>query len=272
MVSRARLEIASCTDPGVQRTYNDDSIAVSEKWGVVVLADGMGGHQAGDVAARMVTDTVLSELAHSASRHIEKSQAQRAMSDAVRKANRAIHERAKTNKRFNGMGATLVALRFLPGLATVGHVGDARLYLLRDERLEQLTLDHSLLQEQVSGGLISGEDAKVSHNRNFVTRALGVEEDIEPEVGTLQPRPGDLFLLCSDGLNDMVDNADIELVLNALKGNIGLAARQLVMIANDHGGHDNVSVILVKVGEPDAAGGFLGQLLTWIRGGRARHG
>lgn len=254
------------------RAYNDDCIAVSERWGVVVLADGMGGHQAGDVASRMATETVLAELAGPAPRRIDETRAKHEMRAAVRKANRAIHGRAQVDRRCAGMGATLVAMRFLPGMATVAHVGDARLYLLRDDRLKQLTLDHSLLQEQVSHGLISGEDAKVSHNRNFVTRALGVDEDIEPDMRTVQPRPGDLYLLCSDGLNDMVDNADIKLVLGALKGNLELAARQLVMIANDHGGHDNISVILVKVGEPAAADGLLGRLLGWFGMGRARHG
>ncbi|MDP1682079.1 MAG: SpoIIE family protein phosphatase, partial [Burkholderiales bacterium] len=126
-------------------------------------------------------------------------------------------------------------------------------YRLRDKQLELLTHDHSLLQEQIDQGILSTEAAAMSHNRHLVTRGLGLESEVEVSLSECEAQPGDLFLLCSDGLNDMVDNADIQLVLNSLQSNLPLAASQLVMIANDNGGEDNVSVILARTGKQPIA-------------------
>ena len=146
------------------------------------------------------------------------------------------------------MGSTLALLLLKNNHVTLAHIGDSRIYRLRANRLELLTHDHSLLQEQIDQGILSAEAAATSHNRHLVTRGLGLQAEVDVALDACEALPGDLYLLCSDGLNDMVDNADIELVLNSLQANLPLAASQLVMIANDNGGEDNISVILAKVG------------------------
>jgi len=248
MIPRYALEAASCTDPGLVRSFNEDSLALDAEAGLLVLADGMGGYKAGDVASQLATGIILEQIKERRSG----MGAAAAVNDAVRKANTAIFEAAQADARYQGMGTTLVLLLVQDGRAVVGHVGDSRLYRLRRGQLQLITQDHSLLREQVEQGLITAEDARVSHNRNLVTRALGVEPEVELELTEQEVMPEDIYLLCSDGLNDMVDDADIELVLASLKSNLPLAAQQLVMIANDNGGHDNVSVMLARVTEPTA--------------------
>ena len=164
------------------------------------------------------------------------------------------------------MGTTIVVILFHQSSVTIAHIGDSRLYRLRQGRLQLLTHDHSLLQHQVETGLISVEDAKVSHNRNLVSRALGVDAEIKVEISEHDVHSDDVYLLCSDGLNDMVDDADIELAINELQANLPLASRQLIQMANDNGGHDNVSVIIAKVGNGVAAERrLLGRLFAWLK-------
>ncbi len=164
------------------------------------------------------------------------------------------------------MGTTVVLIQFHGARATIAHVGDSRLYRWRRGYFEQLTYDHSLLQEQVDQGMTSFLEARYSHNRNLVTRALGGAEDVEMDIREIDVLPGDIYLLCSDGLNDMVDDFNIELAVNELQANLPLMAAQLVLMANDNGGHDNISVILAKVAA-DAAPkrGLIGRLLGWFK-------
>ena len=145
------------------------------------------------------------------------------------------------------MGTTLVTALFHDNRMTVAHIGDSRLYLLRDDILTSVTRDHSLLQEQLDSGLITPEEARFSQNKNLVTRALGVEPTVDPEINEYPVQPGDVYLFCSDGLNDMLVDEEIQLVLQTLSVNLSLAAKQLVQMANDNGGRDNISVILVKI-------------------------
>jgi protein phosphatase len=265
MTHRYALEAASCTDPGLVRSFNEDSIALDAEAGLLVLADGMGGYKAGDVASQLATGLILEQIKE----RRPGMGAAAAVSDAVRRANTAIFEAAQADARYQGMGTTLVLLLVQDGRAIVGHVGDSRLYRLRRGQLELITQDHSLLREQVEQGLITAEDARVSHNRNLVTRALGVEPEVELELTEQEVLPEDIYLLCSDGLNDMVDDADIALVLASLKSNLPLAAQQLVMIANDNGGHDNVSVMLARVtGQPAVPRGWFARVLGWFGSGR----
>ncbi len=161
--------------------------------------------------------------------------------------NAAIYQAAISEPQYSGMGTTLVAALFHDNRVTVAHIGDSRLYRLRGESFCTLTRDHSLLQEQIDSGLISAEEARYSLNRNLVTRALGVDPVVETEINEHAALPGDIYLLCSDGLNDMVPDEEIRQVLQALTVNLELAAKQLIRMANDNGGRDNVSVILVKV-------------------------
>jgi len=164
------------------------------------------------------------------------------------------------------MGTTLVVTLFRDNRLSVAHIGDSRLYRQRDDKLEQVTRDHSLLQEQIDSGMITREAARRSQNKNLVTRALGIEPEVEAEIHTYDVRPGDLYVLCSDGLNDMVEDEDIELTLNAMGSNLPLAANQLVQMANDNGGRDNVSVVLVRVNRDfPVAETWLGKVLSWFK-------
>ena len=171
----------------------------------------------------------------------------RCLRERIAMANAAIFHAAEKQPQYSGMGTTLVTGVFCDNTLTVAHIGDSRLYRLRGDEFTVLTRDHSLLQEQIESGMISAADARFSQNRNLVTRALGVEEAVETEIHDHPVLPGDLYLLCSDGLNDMVEDEEIGMALQMLSANLELAATQLIQMANDNGGRDNVSVILVKV-------------------------
>lgn len=267
------LNVASVTDTGAIRSFNEDSIAADSELGVLVLADGMGGHKAGDVASSLATNFVmdylkpkLTEMTPSPFRSLGPCPEAVAVKTAIEKINQVIYSAAQADNKYVGMGTTIVVIVFHQSSVTIAHVGDSRLYRLRQGRLQLLTHDHSLLQHQVETGLISVEDAKVSHNRNLVSRALGVDAEIKVEISEHDVHSDDVYLLCSDGLNDMVDDADIELAINELQANLPLASRQLIQMANDNGGHDNVSVIIAKVGNGVAAERrLLGRLFAWLK-------
>ena len=249
------LEIVVKTDSGRVRGHNEDAVFANPNLGIVILADGMGGYNAGEVASGMATTVLASELEsafattppHALDRGSGKSYAHACLRDKIASTNLAIHAASESQMQFAGMGTTLVAALFHNNQVTVAHVGDSRLYRLRGDELSVVTRDHSLLQEQIDSGLISREDARYSQNRNLVTRALGVDPAVEAEINDYPVLPGDIYLLCSDGLNDMVEDEEIQLTLQTLSVNLELAATQLIEMANDNGGRDNVSVILVKV-------------------------
>ncbi len=270
MVLTGALEIVSMTDPGQVRDHNEDCVETRPELGIVVLADGMGGYNAGEVASGMATSLIASGLAQAwkpaqLDRESAKALAERLIQEQVRLANTAIFEAAKKDPQCAGMGTTLVACLFYDNFLTVGHIGDSRLYRLRKETLEQITRDHSLLQEQIDSGLISKEDARQSHNKNLVTRALGIDAEVEAEIHSYDTRIGDIYLLCSDGLNDMIDDEEIQMTLIALKANLEVTALQLIQSANDAGGRDNVSVMLVKVNSDFAAKkGLLKRVKGWF--------
>ena len=268
MTVRSALEVATSTDAGVIRSFNEDTIATELDLGLAVVADGMGGYKAGDVASGMAASIMVEELKQRLLASPPDSPT-KILHDAAEKANQAIFQAAQANPQYHGMGTTLVAALLHDNRLYFTHVGDSRLYRLRHGKLTALTHDHSILHEQVAQGLISADDAKTSHNRNLVTRALGVEAQVECETQEQAVEAGDLYLLCSDGLNDMVDDADIELALTALQANLPLTARQLVMMANDNGGHDNISVLLVKILKPFPAveprKGLMDRLFGWLK-------
>ncbi|MEW6416108.1 MAG: protein phosphatase 2C domain-containing protein [Pseudomonadota bacterium] len=267
------LEIAAKTDPGRLRTVNEDSIVTNGDLGLLVLSDGMGGYQSGDVASRITTQVIAEGLKASLQ---DPANRQRDVSaiveDVVKRANRAIFKegqrRAETihGSQEQRMGSTLALLLLRDNRITLAHVGDSRIYRLRDHRLELMTHDHSLLQAQIDQGVLTAQAAATSHNRHLVTRALGLQADVDVTLDACEAKAGDLYLLCSDGLNDMVDNDDIELALDALQANLPLAASQLVMIANDNGGDDNISVILAKVGTGGRPAARKPGLLGWLFG------
>jgi len=239
--------MTSLSARGRVRSQNEDSIAYDAEAGFAILADGMGGYNAGEVASGIAV-TVLAEKLKSASlTGVYDQDSNKLIKTATEEANAAIYRMAQSQPQCSGMGTTLVFALFHANRITVAHVGDSRLYRYRHERLEQITYDHSLLQEQINLGLVSRENARLSPNKNLVTRALGIESVVDAEIQEHEVLPGDVYLLCSDGLNDMVDDEEIRLTLNLPELTLELAAQRLVQIANDNGGRDNISVILVRI-------------------------
>jgi protein phosphatase len=269
------LEIATCTDPGMVRSHNEDSIAADPVNGLVVLADGMGGYNAGEVASGMATTVIVTEmrqiLANAKPYDVDSANneeiAGRLVRDQVLKANSSIYQAAQSQSQYAGMGTTLVVCLFYDNRMLVAHLGDSRLYMLREGNFSQVTRDHSLLQEQIDSGIITPEQAKKAQHKNLVTKALGIDPTVEPEIHEYPTKSGDIFLLCSDGLCDMVEDEDIAMTLQTLgKGNLKLAAQHLVQMANDNGGRDNVSVILVRVlREYPGRRGVMGKVFGWLK-------
>ena len=249
------LRIARHTDTGQLRTRNEDAIASDASIGLAVLADGMGGYNAGDVASQMATLTITAELisgfnrAHQSGKQVDSEQASSLMSDAVHAANIAIYQVANEQEQCEGMGTTLVLSLFVDNRVVIGHIGDSRAYVLRNDQLKQLTNDHSLLQEQIDSGLITLEQAKLATYKNFVTKALGVDPVTDLEINTHHVEVGDLYLLCSDGLTDMLEPYEIETTLIEGQNDLESLANTLIRKANQRGGKDNISVILISVVE-----------------------
>ena len=249
------------SDVGRQRAHNEDAILVDSERKLVVLADGMGGYQAGEVASQLAVDVVREEsgdatLSEGELGRIDPdtgiSVAMRQLRSAIEKANNRICSVARGRDELNGMGTTIVAARFFDGRVGITHVGDSRCYRLRDTVLEQLTRDHSYVQDQLEKGLISEDDAKHSPQKNLITRALGIDAIAEADVHEFRTRPGDVYLLCSDGLSDLVDDETIGRLLatdNTPEQHVAL----LIDEANANGGRDNISVILVRVGDTPLA-------------------
>ena len=268
------LEMAKATHTGMVRSHNEDSIATDAEIGLAVLADGMGGYNAGEVASGIATALISSETReamarqspHEVDRITGSPLATTLLRDIIAKANTSIFQSANSQPQYAGMGTTLVVTLFCDNQITVAHIGDSRCYLQRDGKLEQITRDHSLLQEQIDSGLLTKEAAKRSQNKNLVTRALGIEPAVEAEIHSYPAQEGDIYLMCSDGLNDMVEDEDIEMTLAALGSNLQLAAEQLVQMANDNGGRDNISVVLVKVKKDFPADeGLFARFFSWFK-------
>jgi protein phosphatase len=258
---RGKLKFAELTNTGMVREHNEDAIGSNVNMGLMVLADGMGGYNAGEVASGIAVQTITDLAAEGATReqrhdvdpHTGLMRQTIVLRDAVARANKIIFQTAQSQTHCEGMGTTLVAAMFYDNRISIAHVGDSRAYRLRDERFEQLTMDHSLLQELVDRGFYSEEEAQRSTNRNYVTRALGVEPTVEVEVQEYEVLPGDIYLLCSDGLPDMVEDEDIHLTISTFNASLDVVGEQLVQLANEHGGRDNVSVMLAHVLDSFAA-------------------
>lgn len=268
------LEIVAQTHSGMVRAHNEDSIAVDAACGLAVLADGMGGYNAGEVASGLAVDVMMAEITQSLKRvspvvrdeRTGEENAVALLAGSIHSANTSIFQAAQTHEQYAGMGTTIVSALFYDNRVAVGHVGDSRMYRLRGESLSLMTRDHSLLQEQIDCGMISVENARHSQNKNLVTRAVGIDADVLPEIHVHDVQVGDVYLLCSDGLNDMVEEDDIQSILYAMQGNLLLAAEQLIQTANDNGGRDNVSVILVRVKQVFAQPrSWLSGLLGWFK-------
>lgn len=239
------LTMSGVTDTGRVREHNEDTIRWDAAGGWAILADGMGGHLAGEVASALASETIARHLAEVRNSDAERVKA--ALHDAVMAANRVIHTQAQTDVRCHSMGTTVVAALVHDDLLSSAHVGDSRLYRYNDQGLELLSRDHSLVQELVDEGFISQEEAASSVHRNVITRALGLQETVAVDLLQVETAPGDLFILCSDGLSDMIPHGELEQYLK--DGNLDSMALTLVAEANARGGEDNISVILIRVGK-----------------------
>jgi protein phosphatase len=256
-------QFCSRTDTGRERDNNEDSVAFDESAQVAVLADGMGGYNAGEVASGMATTFINLEMSrwlNEAGQNAKSKDIRRAMEICVDNANLSIFNSANSNPQYAGMGTTLVVGVFRSGMAQIGHIGDSRCYRLRGGTLEQITRDHSLLQEQLDAGLLTPEQAQHSNIRNLVTRALGVEPTVLLEVNEFPVELGDIYMMCSDGLSDMVDDATIAKIMTA-HTHLAHKAELLIAEANDHGGRDNISVMLVEASEVIEKRGLIARLL-----------
>lgn len=240
---KLKLEIAMATDIGRVRQRNEDEVRILPQAGAVVLADGMGGHLAGDVASRLAVEVLAEE--------IEKAESadEQMLRKWIEGANQSIRSLASTQAALRGMGATIVVAVCRGDLLLFGYVGDSRLYRLWNNALHQLTEDHTLVQQYINQGMISSVEGKTWAGRNLLTRGLGIEDTVNPTFGQASLRPGQTYLLCSDGLTDPVSDEQISSVLSNPDYTAEDAANELVLQANANGGPDNVSVAVVRVHE-----------------------
>ena len=243
---------AARSDTGRVRTSNEDRLGFDPDTGLMLLADGMGGCNGGEIASAMAVNIVVSEF-----RQLpltlppdeavpELSSGAMRLCTAIAKANREIYQLSLAQPRLSGMGTTLVGALVLDARVTMASIGDSRVYRLRQGHFEQLTVDHTVVQEQIEYGLITPEQARLAGSRGLITRALGVDAGVEVDVQEQPVLHGDVFLLCSDGLFDMLDDTEIRFVIDHADGDLEAAAQRLIDAANNKGGYDNISLILAR--------------------------
>jgi len=239
------LRAAAATDVGRRRRNNEDAFAVAREHGLFLVADGMGGHTAGQVASETAAREVLAAILESAANGTSPSERLRA---AVTASNDAIFQMAKRKPELSGMGTTLVTLLSVGDRAALAHVGDSRAYLVRRGRIRQLTDDHSLVGELQRRGELTADAAQRHPHRHVLTRALGVRRGVEPDLAELSLAPGDVFVLCTDGLTTHVKDEEIAERVES-ENDEQIAAKALVDLANERGGEDNVTVVVVRCSE-----------------------
>ena len=233
---------ATVSDTGRRRRRNEDAYVVRPP--LFAVADGMGGAQAGQIASRLATEALRESKG-------DGSGAERVV-ELIQAANQRVYERSNADAAASGMGTTITVALVEDAIVSIGHVGDSRAYLIRDDRLEQLTEDHSLVAELLRSGKLSPEEAELHPQRSVITRALGTDPDVDADTFSIETRPGDLFLLCSDGLTSMVDDETILRTTAANRQDLDRAARELVALANQGGGEDNITVIFFEIAEGGA--------------------
>ena len=245
---------AGKTDTGRKRQGNEDGIGIFDDLGLYVVADGMGGHAAGEVASRIAVEAIRDSVKASdivkatgkATGAVVEPDAERTLVDAIDFANREVLRQAASDPKLNGMGTTVVAALLSQDALYLAHVGDSRIYLFRGSELKRLTRDHSMVEDMVAAGQITALQARTHPFRNVVTRALGTKDVVEAGISRLVPKPGDVVLLCSDGLTSMLEDSAIANILDANIGSPFASAQALVKAANEAGGDDNISVVLLK--------------------------
>jgi len=248
-----RYRSAARTDVGMKREHNEDSFLVNEDLGLYIVCDGMGGHAGGETASRLAVQTVERELLsarlrpddpYASAASLRETPLAAALREAVEGACAAVYRTSRANPELQGMGTTCISLLLVDGKAIMGHVGDSRAYLVRDGEVHQLSDDHSLVNEQVRAGLLTAEEARHSRLKNIITRSVGFEEDVLVDLVGLETRVGDKFLLCSDGLANLVENDEIRDHL--VEHEVEEVPALLIQLANERGGDDNITVVVVQ--------------------------
>ena len=269
------IDFTCQTDVGKVRDHNEDYISSVESQGLAVLADGMGGMNAGEVASSMSVHLLMEELGaycegnSSIEAEIDQGSKEpvevQVVKHAIEKANNAVFHVSQTQAQCHGMGTTIVVSLFYNNKVAIGHIGDSRAYRFRGQKLEKLTKDHSFVQELIDKGLCTEEEARTSKKKNVVTRAVGIAPNVEAEVHEHDVEVGDIYLMCSDGLSDLVSDYNIEASLRELQGNLNEAAAHLIEVANASGGKDNISVILTRVKKPySEKKGLVSKIVNWF--------
>ena len=268
-----KITIVGLTDKGIVRSKNEVAIGFDSTLGLVVLADGMGGHRGGEIASNMTVDTIIKGMQQSLPKlgagEIDEgsgfSKESICVQDAVLAANQQVYKAAENNPEHKGMGTTIVVLQFYNNSFSLAHIGDSRCYRLRAKNFEQITKDHSLLQELIDRCFYTPEEARNSMNKNLVTRALGIDPIVMPDIQEDIVLKNDVYLLCSDGLTDLVEDEDIYLTIMQFSANLEEVAKQLITKANQKGGKDNISVMLCRVDDDfSSRKGWFKNFVAWF--------
>jgi len=256
------IEAYAATDVGTQRTHNEDAFDVVSEHGFHVVADGMGGHASGAVASRMAIENLRKYITQLAARpdheftfpvHVGAGPPEVLVSNAIQWANERIFIESFKNRNYEGMGTTIVCTLAYHDLLVVGHVGDSRIYRFRGGQLEQMTKDHSLLNHYIDEGRITTDEERRNFKEtNIIVKALGLKDYVEPDIRVVDRRHGDVFLLCTDGLTDQVDDWILTNVLLGNSDDLAGACDTLIKLANEAGGKDNCTVMMLKVVDPEA--------------------
>jgi serine/threonine protein phosphatase PrpC len=242
------------TDQGKTRTNNEDTFLVNDRLGLYAVADGIGGHEGGEVASRLAVEALFgmlneqfagSKSAAASDDSLEADQYLSSMRDAIAFANTTVRQAAAKDPALSGMGTTVTAVLLRPRISFFAHVGDSRAYLFRDGTLRQLTDDHTLVAEQMRAGLISPEQARMSLYRHVITRSVGNRPEVHTDLGMFEVEKNDILLLCTDGLTEMVQEDDIARILGSETP--AASAESLIRRANDNGGVDNITVVMVRI-------------------------
>jgi serine/threonine protein phosphatase PrpC len=251
-----RAIAAGVSDVGLQREHNEDSFVVLKEYDLFVVADGMGGHRAGDVASKLATETISEFFKSTANDDVtwpfhfdtNLSEEENRLLTGIRVANRQIFERSTRSREYHGMGTTVVGAMFSPrkNRMYIGHVGDSRCYRVRSGAIQLLTRDHSLINDYLLAMPDLTEEQRSELPKNVITRALGMQDQVVVDIQHDDPRPGDVYCLCSDGLSGMVQDDEILRIVSSA-ADIGEACRNLIARANEHGGEDNITAVLIKI-------------------------
>ncbi len=249
------LEFRGQTDVGCQRDHNEDSLLLNDSLGLFVVADGMGGHAGGETASRLAVEAVEAcvkeGLRGGGAGALDEAALVELLRRAVREASASIHRHALQEPALSGMGTTVTAMLVDGATAFFAHVGDSRAYLVREGSIQAITEDHSMVQEQLRAGMLTPEEARTSRFKNIITRAVGFEDEVEVDVMAVEAEAGDTFVLCSDGLSNMVE--DPEIAQMATRLGVSELPGALIDLANARGGDDNITVIAVRLDEPAAS-------------------